>query len=191
MNFVCEVVTRSHCSRCRGSFEQDVGFRRNPGGRKAGILAFRAVCIGCEQTKRDDERHIDPFLSKARWTIRHHAEKYSMAPREFVANFGWDVERVAHLMRHAFDNTCVYCRRAYSSMLNGVRDVTMDIVDPARPPHLETNTTPCCQTCNSEKRDLAPDIWARKLRFWREWEEHQRKAIPRAFQLSFTLDAVE
>ena len=157
MNFVCEIASRQKCLKCRGSFEQDVGFRRNP-RRVAGILAteFRPTCIGCEQTKRDEERHVDPFLAKARWTIRHHAEKYSMAPREFVANYGWDLERVAHLMRHAFDNTCVYCRRSYNSMLNGVRDVTMDIVDPARPPHLETNTTPCCQTCNSENAICRP-----------------------------------
>jgi 5-methylcytosine-specific restriction endonuclease McrA len=137
---------------------------------------YRATCIGCEQTNRDTKRHVDPFIAKARWTIRHHAARRGMKSPEFAASFGWDVHRVAHLLRHQYENTCTYCRRPYSSMLNGVRDITIDIINPANKPYLETNTTPCCQTCNSSKRDLPPDDWARKLKFWREYEANQQAA---------------
>lgn len=187
MGYTCEDIERQPCIRCHGWFDRVVGFRRNPGGRQARIHAYRAACIGCEQDARDADKQIDPFPAKARWTIRHHAMRYQMQAGEFVRNFGWDTDRVAHLLRHAFDNTCVYCRRPYSGMRNGPADVTMDIVDPDKAPFLETNTQPCCRTCNTEKSDLPPEMWARKLRFWREYEAHKQRRPIGPVQLSFEL----
>lgn len=182
-------LPRQQCIKCRGWYDRDVGFRRNPHSG-ARILApeYRAACIGCEQDARDAEKQVDPFPAKARWTIRHHADKYQMATPEFIASYGWDVDRVAHLLRHAYDNTCIYCRRLYTDMRNGPADVTMDIVDPKQEPFLETNTQPCCRTCNTEKSDLPPEKWARKLRFWREYEANKRKRPTGPLQLQMVLE---
>jgi len=167
------VVAKQRCVKCGGTYDRDVAFRKNPHGPGARARA-RATCIGCEQTDRDKRKAVDAFMAKARGTIQRHAHRYNMTTPEFAKSYGWDVPRVAHILRHAFDNTCVYCRRPYSAMRNGPNDVTMDIVDPSREPFLETNTQPCCGTCNTSKSDMSPDEWARKLRFWREWEDHQR-----------------
>lgn len=166
---------KQRCEKCRGWYDRDVAFRLNPGRYTCLRSApqHRVNCIGCEQTARDTSRHKDPFIEKARWTARRHAKRLGMKKAQFVAAYGWDTARVAHRLRHDYENTCAYCRRPYATMLNGVRDITMDIIDPAREPFLETNTIPCCQTCNSSKRDLPPDMWARKLKFWREWEANR------------------
>jgi hypothetical protein len=115
-------------------------------------------------------KKVEPFIAKARSTIKHHAMRYQITAAKMTEAYGWDIERVAHLLRHAYENTCIYCRRPYSSMRNGPSDVTMDIINPREAPYLETNTQPCCQTCNQSKSDSSPEMWARKLRFWREWE---------------------
>lgn len=180
---------RQQCRKCRGWFDREVAFRKNPLARRAAITAqpFRAVCIGCEQTGRDGRKAVDPFISKARSTIRTHSHKYDLKPGDFIRLYGWDVQRVAHVMRHAFDNTCTYCRHPYSGMRNGPAAVTMDILDPRKPPHLETNTLPCCQTCNSAKSNLTPEAWSEKLRFWSAWEKHQRLRPRAVTQLAFNL----
>jgi hypothetical protein len=90
---------------------------------------------------------------------------------------------VAHILEHAFDNTCVYCREPYKNMENAQWQVTIDIIDPRKAPYLATNVQPCCQTCNREKSNTDPELWARKLQAWAGWEEHRRQARPPPVQL--------
>jgi hypothetical protein len=60
-------------------------------------------------------------------------------------------------------------------------------VDPAKEPYLETNTQPCCGTCNTSKSNSSPELWARKLRFWREWEDNQQHVEARVqFELELS-----
>jgi hypothetical protein len=168
-------VVKQRCVTCGGSYDREVAFRKNRHIRGSRALDpdTRATCIGCEQTERDSHKAVDAFMAKARGTIQRHAHRYHMTAPEFAKSYGWDVPRVAHILRHAFDNTCAYCRQPYSAMRNGPNDVTMDIIDPAKEPYLETNTQPCCGTCNTSKSNSSPELWARKLRFWREWEDNQ------------------
>jgi hypothetical protein len=174
VNFVCDEPTQAQCRKCRGWFDREVGFRKNPDRRThISVRAFKATCIGCEQTARDDRKRSDPFMVKASSTTRRHAARYKLSVQDFIRRFGWDIPRVAHLLRHAFDNTCEYCRKPYSTMRNGEWDVTMDIVNPQAAPYLETNTKVCCQTCNREKSATPPELWARKLRYYAAWERHQ------------------
>lgn len=191
MNFVCddgEAVMR-RCQQCGDAYER-WAFAKNSHRRGLAIAnpEFRGTCIGCEQTKRDNVKATDPFIAKARSTIKHHAVRYRIASAKLIKDYGWDVQRVAHVLRHAYDNTCVYCRRPYDTMRNGPSDVTMDIIDPEKAPYLEINTQACCRTCNQAKSDSSPEVWARKLRFWRQWEENQRLRPSRPIQLAFALD---
>lgn len=126
-------VAKQRCVKCGGSYDQDVAFRKNRDTRlSARGRGFHATCIGCEQTDRDRHKAVDAFMAKARGTIQRHAQRYHMTAPEFAKSYGWDVPRVAHILRHAFDNTCVYCRQPYNAMRNGPNDVTMDIIDPAK-----------------------------------------------------------
>jgi hypothetical protein len=186
LTFVCEDPVKQQCRRCHGWFDREVGFRKNAGGRKPDISSYHSSCRGCEQTERDRRKAVDPFVVKARSTIRHHAIKYDFSAAEFIQRFGWDPPRVAHLFRHAFDNTCEYCRKPYSGMRNGVWDVTIDIVDPRAAPYLETNTKVCCQTCNSEKATMTPELWARTLRYYADWERHQLSRTAQCVQLNMS-----
>ena len=72
-------------------------------------------------------------------------------------------------------------------MPNAQWQVTMDIIDPEKPPHLEINAQPCCQTCNREKSNTSPELWARKLRAWAEWEAHQRTRTAPPEQLALDI----
>jgi hypothetical protein len=68
-------------------------------------------------------------------------------------------------------------------MDNAQWQVTMDIIDPRKAPYLATNVQPCCQTCNREKSNTDPELWARKLQAWAGWEEHRKQARPPPVQL--------
>jgi hypothetical protein len=57
-------------------------------------------------------------------------------------------------------------------MGHGLDDITLDIVDREREPYYRTNVKWCCGTCNSEKATMAPELWARRLDFWPQWQRH-------------------
>jgi hypothetical protein len=172
------MIEKQRCNECGGVFDVDRGFRlKKHAGLSMPSPDYHGSCKGCEGKRRQRARKADPFIQKAQYTTRHHAKRYGMSIRAFVATYGWDVHRVAHLLRHAFDNTCAYCRQPYKAMTNGLREVTLDIGDPREKPFLDTNTTPCCNSCNCAKRDLPPETWARQLLFWREWEANQKRRV--------------
>jgi hypothetical protein len=184
MNFAEPI--KQQCRKCRGRFDQEAFFRKNQ--RRKGVAhicatEYRPVCIGCETTARTEHKKADQWFAKARSTIQRHARRYKKTTKEFVRLYGWDTSRVAHILKHAFDNTCPYCRDPYANMPNPQWQVTMDILDPQKAPFLETNTQPCCQTCNREKSNTPPELWARKLRAWAEWEAWRKTRDPQPQQL--------
>lgn len=187
-----EEIVRQRCRCCGGRFDREAGFRK----RKLDISSYdtHPDCILCEQTERDKKK-ADRWLIKARDTVRRHAQHDKLTAREFTSRFGWDVKRVAHILEHAYGNTCEYCRELYSLMPSGLQSITMDIIDREKPPHLETNTKPCCQTCNRKKSKWSPERWARHLRYAAEWEARQQEiketggGLPK--QLSFNLSINE
>jgi hypothetical protein len=170
-----EQPVEARCKKCRGWFDQQAFFRKKQDKRRLHISSrtYHAVCIGCETTARTERKKADYWLVKARATLRNHAKSYKNTVKEFTRLYGWDVPRLAHILKHAFDNTCPYCREPYASMPNSQWQVSMDVIDPTRPPFLETNAQPCCQTCNREKSNTPPELWARKLRAWAQWKAWQ------------------
>ena len=167
------------CRQCHGSYGEDF-FQLHEG---ASILAPRRKlrCIGCSLTRRTEEKNSGQrFIVKARNALMSHGHRlarkgFVTGPEDLARRFGWDVARMAHDIEHAFENWCSYCSRPYSTMPNGLEDVTFDIVDPKQPPYYTTNCKICCQTCNRGKSKTSPGRWAKKLLWWQEWRRQQQR----------------
>ena len=164
------------CARCFGSFPKS--FFHYVVTTRGKNRYERTVCIGCVQSSRDSKKRINRIRAKARNAIRSHAARLRISKDDLTQRFGWTIDRVEHLIRHAWENTCVYCFTKLQDLPHGLSDVTLDIIDPGRDPHLETNTVICCSTCNKEKQRTPPDKWAEKLRAWRIWEKNQDGLLP-------------
>ncbi len=163
------------CSRC--GFEGDAlaFFRKNPDFRRARIHA-RAVCIGCEVTSRNKPDESARWRRKACATISHHARKFGIPSPELQAKFGWDVGQMAHDAEHAHGNGCHYCSVPFSSMGNGMADISLDIIDRDRQPFYRTNTRWACLTCNRQKSTLPPEIFALRQIEWKRFLAYKEKA---------------
>jgi 5-methylcytosine-specific restriction endonuclease McrA len=166
-------VRQFRCNQCGGWYSERF-FRKNRKHALSRILDNdrRPVCKGCETTARTEAKRPDRFIEKAKWTTQHHAKKYELSVSEFIRRYGWDQDRVAHLLRHAAENTCQYCRWPYSD-LDRTHDVTVDIRNPKEPPYLDTNVVVCCRTCNLAKSDMLPEEWGQMLIDWRNWDARQ------------------
>jgi hypothetical protein len=168
-------ILRKPCSRCGYDADISAFYRVN---QKASILALRkTVCIGCELSARNDPTPEARALRKARNSIQHHAEKFSMRAPDFAKQFGWDPERMAHDFLHANENTCVYCWFPYADMGHGLDDLTIDILDRNKEPRYRTNVRICCRTCNMEKATLPTEIWDRRLIEWASWRAWMKRIV--------------
>jgi hypothetical protein len=123
----------------------------------------------------DKQKATDRFIEKAKQAIRGHARSRGIPLEQLRSEFGWTVERVAHLLRHAYENTCSYCFLPYASMPNGLAALTLDIIDPRKKPYLKTNVTTCCLTCNTAKHDMDPEAWERHQLDWGAWRRNQER----------------
>lgn len=159
------------CRKCRLDWPLR-DFRSNPDTRTRRLARERAICRRCEITARND---VDPLVRKARDTIRRHAKRYSerlgekLTTPEFAKRFGWDVKRIVHMFRHAWANTCRYCRQPYQTMPDGYAAMTLDVLDPAKPPYL-TNVEVACRTCNTAKGDMDAAQFGEWLKGWERWK---------------------
>ena len=108
----------------------------------------------CRQEQRDRKKHQNRAEEKARQTLYRHAPKYDMPPIKFAEEFGWDIKQMARNITHHFENSCPYCNQPYKNMTYGLRDLTLDIINPNEPPYYTTNVKFCCSTCNSVKGQL-------------------------------------
>ena len=164
------------CSRCRFTQPEWMFRVSRPKTRKdrGGVVCYTRVahqCKSCEQELRDTKKKSDRFLQKARGTRYRHAKKlageFGIEVSEFGRHFDWDIAQIAHDMEHAFKNGCPYCRDPFSAMPGGLQSLTIDIVDPRKPPFYRTNTRLCCETCNKEKQQTPPERWEENLRIRR------------------------
>ena len=147
-----------------------------------GLLVFSVD--GCRLTARTTEKQQGRrTLKKAQAAVLTHAPKLQargviVSAEELVTRYGWRATEMAHDIDHAFKNGCPYCCEKFATMPHGLGDVTLDIVDPARPPYYKTNVKWVCTTCNRAKSRTPPELWAEKLAAWAEWrrinEERQR-----------------
>jgi hypothetical protein len=189
MQIITIQIKKKRCSECKQWFDEEAFFHRNYQSvlHACNRDGSRPKCIGCEDEARNVPKQCDRWTSKARDTIRRHATRFGMNSADFCRTYRWSVERLAHDLKHGYDNTCPYCRRPYDGMGHGPADITIDIIDPARPPLYDTNVKHCCGTCNKEKSQTPPELWARKLICWDQWTEWKRNGqslLPQFQQVS-------
>lgn len=178
------------CRRCNGIYSDEF-FISHSRSRAAARERYKdKICIGCQQHERDTQKRASRPREKARRTIRTHAEKYILSgtvktKEEFTNRFGWDVDQIAHDISHAFKNGCQYCHELFSSMGNGLSDVTLDIINPEGLPYYTTNTKWVCGTCNRAKQRKSPEEWGERMRNMDLWKRqieklkvHQYSGLP-------------
>lgn len=98
----------------------------------------RAICPMCLQEEKDKRKRQDRAIEKAKGMLYSHAKKYGMKPTQFAKKFGWSIIQMAHDINHNFENWCPYCGGAYQDMGHGLRDLTLDIINPEEPPTTPT-----------------------------------------------------
>lgn len=80
--------------------------------------------------------------------------------REFQRRTGWTPQRIADdLERELRAGRCRYLGCRYSSLA----DVTIDVINPKKPPLFHVNTTYCCMKCNASKGSMTPEAWQIKI----------------------------
>ena len=192
---------KATCIECGGCFDAEYGFatslrytRMSNGGTR---LYRRRGCVGCQQEKRDAIKQANRWLIKARDTLDRHRRKYNavhsvdLTAKQFSQKFFWIPARIAHDLKHAFENTCSYCWRLYSEMPAGLAAVTVDIRDRAEDPFYHTNVGICCNTCNTEKGRMTPEQWQGRLQYWKEKQEHDASTGRRRINLPLWTDNAE
>jgi hypothetical protein len=168
-----DVWLTKDCPQCSGRYDAEAFFHRS-----TTRSATRRLCIGCFQSNSDTKKHADRWRVKIRDTTNRHGRRLGIPVDVLKARYGWHAEEMQHDAEHAWENGCPYCRKPFKSMPRGLGELTVDIVDPKLPPHYTTNTKYVCNTCNKQKQRTPPELWARKLIAWRQWEQ-QRLTGPR------------
>lgn len=166
------------CKKCGGTYPE-IFFRKREWTLRVKSIR-RAVCVGCEQTEKDERKRRNRPLAKARSTFYRHAARFikdglAESRQEFADRFGWGVHQMAHDIEHSHANSCPYCHRPFSEMPGDLSAITLDIVDPEKKPYYTTNVRWICSTCNKEKQRTPPEHWGARLAAWNIWRKQQQK----------------
>lgn len=172
-------MQQRQCKRCGGAYPL-VFFRISQRDYALRAKRKNTICIGCEQTERDEKKRYNRPRKKARDAYRRHAKKFVerdiiKSQDELAQYYGWDIDQMTHDIEHASTNGCPYCHQPFSDMAYGLSDLTLDIVDPEKPPYYTTNVRWVCATCNMEKQRTPPSQWGAKLVSWQRWREIRQK----------------
>ena len=174
------------CKRCHVTYvgdEVEAMFTLWSGVAMATPPRRNAVCNACRQTARDDRKRTNRWIPKCQRTLRHHAEKFialgmAASRADFAERYGWDIGKMAHEVEHAYANGCPYCHGKFGEMGNGPRDITLDVIDPTRPPYYRTNCRWVCSTCNSAKCSTPPHLFGARLAGYDRWRTAQESEWP-------------
>lgn len=172
--------TRDCKGPCEGTY--DIAFFAR-WGRRALVHGGRRdhICKGCRQDERDARKRRNRARVKARDVRRREADKFikmgkATSREDFWRRYGWpDVPQVMHDIEHAFANSCPDCRRPFAEMPHGLRDCTLDVIDPEAEPHYGINTRWICLTCNQHKTNTPPDEYGRSRACWAQWRENMKR----------------
>jgi uncharacterized Zn finger protein len=92
------------CAECGRVFDL-IFFRPARDKRRSIDRRTRPVWKGCEQTRRDTIKKGDPYLVKAKNSIRT-PHRYGQSVEENDNQFSWSADEIADDMKHAFKNGC-------------------------------------------------------------------------------------
>jgi hypothetical protein len=110
--------------------------------------------------------------------MRRHGEKLKEQnviedPDDLKELYGWKLDRMVDDIMRVLQEGCSYCLQRIEATERRLGVVTLDILDPQKPPHYSTNVQWCCARCNSEKQRTPPDVWGARLSMWDRWRRHQ------------------
>src|SRR5262245_30676172 len=116
-----QVQERRRCKKCQfefvGSDEITIGFDRfipnkNRLRRRSSqpVSYYRSTCNLCLLDRRAANTDQEPWIHKARRTLRRHAHRLGLTAIDFARRYDWAAERIAHDFEHAFENRCGYCQ---------------------------------------------------------------------------------
>lgn len=176
-SFAMSSVAQRQCKQCR-LIEREEFFRViAKHDQHVGHNYRRAKCKLCSQTDKDARKSANRFLPKVTSTRRHHADRFGMTAQSLETNYGWRSVDMAHDLERASTTICPYCRDPFTSMGHGLRDITLDIVNPDLPPDYRTNCRWVCSTCNSAKQRMPPDLWGEYLLYADRWRKRQKELV--------------
>jgi len=179
-------VGNRQCKKCGGIYDLEffeVNHRRDNEGNILPSPRIRNNCRGGRQTDKDTKKARNRFTVKAMTAIRNHAKKYKVDIKTFKRLYGWDVNKLANLMKHAFESTCNECDKPFSEMDHGLGALTVDIIDPQQEPYFPINVRYICKTCNREKWKHGIEIWGIIQKNYRKWRLIRDKKPPTHYQV--------
>ena len=175
------------CTKCVEDYELDFfayrcSTRSTPKRRHADAQgeSRRPICMGCEQTAKDERKQHDRMLQKIRDTIRRHAKKFGISRDRLMHHYGWTIEKLRHdALDHYEHKGCGLCEKPFHKG-DTMNDLTLDILDPKIEPFYSFNVKWICNACNRMKQLASPVVFAIRLAMWKRWHARQAalKAMP-------------
>jgi len=119
----------------------------------------------CLQEEKDKRKRQNRSIEKARTLFYRYVEKHGngLTPTDFAKKFGWDITQIANDIKRSYKGQCPYCNQPYKDMGHGLRDITLDILNPTESPYYTTNVGYCCNSCNRRKDRMGPAAFAKFL----------------------------
>lgn len=144
----------------RGEYLPDEKFQIVATKSSQGSLrkSYRAkICKDCQITVRNAKRDADPYLHAFKSRRQDHAKRLHVPVSKLIA-LGWDAELRSLEMRYQYEHGyCPVCPyrldgvptlNFYRNMAEGLKELTIDIFDPALEPIWPGNVWWICKTCN-------------------------------------------
>lgn len=146
---------------------------RRASGHSAMPTVYRArVCKVCEVARRTAAREQNLYRVTFQQRRRNHAHRWGYSVAE-LEGMGWDLERRSIEMQAMFENAfCPLCIEYidgqvsvhfYRDMKHGLEDLTIDRIDPSKPPVWPGNIWWVDKTCNGRKHHGDPILHGQRL----------------------------
>lgn len=179
-----DIQQTKRCASCGGDYLLDF-FRRRTKIKKIRIQTsetqlYHDRCIGCEASKERKELMHRRLRRKAMEARRRHGVRLKELGRiknqgDLEEIYGWSIERMIDDIKRVITGGCPYCLQSVDIAGQGLRVVTIDILNTDLGPHYSTNVRWCCDKCNSEKQRLSPAVWGARRSMWELWHRHQKR----------------
>jgi hypothetical protein len=145
-------------------------------GVAVGEFYRKRICKVCTVTRNAAYKRANLYRETFRRRRRDHARRLGVSVEE-LHKLGWEIERRTIEMRaYHEDGFCPGCletdgtKHFFRDMEHGLGDMTIDIIDPAKPPIWPGNVQWLCNVCNRRKRTMSPILHGQRILAEREFE---------------------
>lgn len=139
----------------------------------------KRACKVCEVERRLAKKQANRFADAFDNRRRRHASSTGYTVAQLKA-MGWDDRRPREMeaqFRHGFCPTCIDddgTVHYFRDMTQGLAELTIDIVDPSKPPVWPGNVQWLCMTCNRAKQKRSGLETGLERVMVRQWEADER-----------------